>query len=112
MELGIEMLMAILIAALCAMVASQMHQTDGLKRKAAELQTDHAELTDMYRELRRDVDVLKDLLPRDNQGEVKRHELLLSQLNDELETSLRLEREWNQGVQSIIGYSEPIIKEE
>lgn len=112
MELGMTMLMAILIAALCGLVAWQIHQTDGLKRTAAALQMENAELTRQYIRLDKEVEELKELLPRDNKGEIARHELLLSKLNDEMETSLRLEKQWNEGVQSILGYGRPIVGED
>ena len=109
MELGITMLMAALTAALCGLVAWQIRRTDGLRRTAAQLQMENAELTRQYIHLDKEVEELKELLPRDNKGEVARHELLLSRLNDEMETSLRLEQQWNQGVQNILGYSRPIV---
>jgi len=112
MELGMTMLMAILIAALCGLVAWQIHQTDGLKKTVTELHLENAELTRQYIRLDKEVEELKELLPRDNKGEIARHELLLSKLNDEMETSLRLEQQWNEGVQSILGYGRPIVGED
>lgn len=112
MELGITMLMAAMIAALCGLVAWQIRQSDRLKKTAAALQMENAELNRQYIRLDKEVEKLKELLPRDNKGEVARHELLLSRLNDEMETSLRLEQQWNQGVQNILGYSRPIVGED
>lgn len=112
MELGMTILMAALIAALCVLAAWQIHRTDGLRRTAERLQIENAELTRQYIRLDKEVEELKELLPRDNKGEVARHELLLSKLNDEMETSLRLEQQWNQGVQSILGYGRPIVGED
>ena len=112
MELGITLLMAVLIAALCGLIAWQIHQTDVLKRLSAGLQMECAELTKQYIRLDKEVEELKELLPRDNKGEIARHELLLSKINDEMETSLRLEQQWNQGVQSILGYGRPIVGED
>ena len=112
MQLGMMILMAALIAALCGLIAWQIRRTDELRKKAAMLQMENAELTRQYIRLDKEVEELKELLPRDNKGEVARHELLLSRLNDEMETSLRLEQQWNQGVQSILGYGRPIVGED
>ena len=50
---------------------------------------------------------LEEMLPKDGNNEVLRHNVLLQQMNDEMERSLRMEREWNDGIYSIMNYGKP-----
>lgn len=50
---------------------------------------------------------LEDLLPKNGKNEVVRNQVLLSQLNDEMERSLNMEKEWNEGVAAILNYGKP-----
>ena len=51
--------------------------------------------------------LMEDILPKDGNNEVLRHNVLLQQMNDEMERSLRMEREWNDGIYSIMNYGKP-----
>ena len=51
--------------------------------------------------------LMEDILPKDGNNEVLRHNVLLQQMNDEMERSLRMEREWNDGLSSIMNYGKP-----
>ena len=51
--------------------------------------------------------LMEDILPKDGNNEVLRHNVLLQQMNDEMERSLKMEREWNDGIYSIMNYGKP-----
>lgn len=53
---------------------------------------------------------LEEMFPKDGNNEVLRHNVLLQQMNDEMERSLRMEREWNDGVSSIMNYGKPNVE--
>ena len=53
---------------------------------------------------------MEDILPKDGNNEVLRHNVLLQQMNDEMERSLRMEREWNDGIYSIMNYGKPNVE--
>lgn len=50
---------------------------------------------------------LETMLPKNSRGEVVRNEILLQQLNDEMERGLKMEKEWNDGLSSILNYGKP-----
>ena len=50
---------------------------------------------------------MEKVLPKNGAGEVVRNQVLLQQLNDEMERSLNMEREWNEGVAAILNYGKP-----
>ena len=50
---------------------------------------------------------LEKMFPKDGNNEVLRHNVLLQQMNDEMERSLKMEREWNDGLSSIMNYGKP-----
>lgn len=50
---------------------------------------------------------MEKVLPKNGNGEVVRNQVLLQQLNDEMERSLNMEREWNEGVAAILNYGKP-----
>ena len=54
---------------------------------------------------------MEKLLPKDGNGEVIRNQILLQQMNDEMERGLRMEKEWNDGLSSILNYGKPITNE-
>ena len=54
--------------------------------------------------------LVEDILPKDGNNEVLRHNVLLQQMNDEMERSLRMEREWNDGLSSIMNYGKPNVE--
>ena len=54
--------------------------------------------------------LMEDILPKDGNNEVLRHNVLLQQMNDEMERSLRMEREWNDGIYSIMNYGKPNVE--
>ena len=54
--------------------------------------------------------LMGDILPKDGNNEVLRHNVLLQQMNDEMERSLRMEREWNDGLSSIMNYGKPNVE--
>ena len=51
--------------------------------------------------------LMEDILPKDGNNEILRHNALLQQMNDEMERSLKMEREWNDGLSSIMNYGKP-----
>lgn len=53
---------------------------------------------------------MEDLLPKNGSGEIIRNQILLQQMNDEMERSLRMEKEWNDGVSAILNYGKPITE--
>ena len=53
---------------------------------------------------------LEEMFPKDGNNEVLRHNVLLQQMNDEMERSLRMEREWNDGLSSIMNYGKPNVE--
>ena len=54
--------------------------------------------------------LMEDILPKDGNNEILRHNVLLQQMNDEMERSLRMEREWNDGIYSIMNYGKPNVE--
>lgn len=54
--------------------------------------------------------LMEDILPKDGNNEILRHNVLLQQMNDEMERSLRMEREWNDGLSSIMNYGKPNVE--
>ena len=54
--------------------------------------------------------LMEDILPKDSNNEVLRHNVLLQQMNDEMERSLRMEREWNDGINAIMNYGKPNVE--
>ncbi len=55
---------------------------------------------------------VQELLPKDGKGEVLRNQILLREMNDEMERGLKMEKEWNDGVASILNYGKPIRGED
>ena len=53
---------------------------------------------------------LEEMFPKDGNNEVLRHNVLLQQMNDEMERSLKMEREWNDGLSSIMNYGKPNVE--
>ena len=56
------------------------------------------------------VRALHELLPKDGENEVIRNRAILRQMNDEMERGLRMEKEWNDGLSSILNYGKPITE--
>lgn len=54
--------------------------------------------------------LMEDILPKDGNNEILRHNVLLQQMNDEMERSLRMEREWNDGINAIMNYGKPNVE--
>jgi len=50
---------------------------------------------------------MEQMLPKTGNGEIVRNQVLLQQLNDEMERSLNIEKEWNEGVAAILNYGKP-----
>ena len=59
---------------------------------------------------RKQIEMMEDILPKDGNNEILRHNVLLQQMNDEMERSLRMEREWNDGLSSIMNYGKPNVE--
>ena len=51
---------------------------------------------------------MEKLLPKGGNGEVIRNQALLQQMNDEMERTLEMEKEWNDSVNAILNYGKPI----
>ena len=66
--------------------------------------------TDQIAKLAAKVVQMEDLLPKNGNGEMIRIQVLLQQLNDEMERSIKMEREWNEGVAAILNYGKPIVR--
>ena len=56
--------------------------------------------------------MMEDILPKDGGGEILRNQVLLREMNDEMERGLKMEKEWNDGVASILNYGKPIRGED
>ena len=61
-------------------------------------------------EMERKYNELEKLFPKDGNNEILRHNVLLQQMNDEMERSLRMEREWNDGINAIMNYGKPNVE--
>ena len=48
---------------------------------------------------------VEELIPADIKEEMGRRDILLREMNDEMERGLKMERTWNDGLQSILNYS-------
>lgn len=57
-------------------------------------------------EMERKHDELEKLLPKNGKGEIVRYNALLQQMNDEMEKSLKMEKDFNEGLQNILQYGE------
>ena len=66
--------------------------------------------TDQIAKLAAKIVQMQDLLPKDGNGEMIRNQVLLQQMNDEMERSIKMEREWNEGVAAILNYGKPIVR--
>ena len=62
-------------------------------------------------ETERKAEEIRELFPKDGKGEMIRNQALLRQMNDEMERGLKMEKEWNDGVASILNYGKPITDE-
>ena len=54
--------------------------------------------------IRAELEKVRSLIPEDVKEERLRRDVLMSQLNDELETRVRAEKEWNAMVAGVLGY--------
>jgi len=61
-------------------------------------------LRDEDKAIREEVEKVRGLIPEDVKEERLRRDVLMSQLNDELETRVKAEQEWNAMVSSVLGY--------
>jgi len=61
-------------------------------------------LRDEDKAIREEVEKVRGLIPEDVREERLRRDVLMSQLNDELETRVKAEQEWNAMVSSVLGY--------
>ena len=59
---------------------------------------------------RKQIEMMEDILPKDGNNEILRHNVLLQQMNDEMERCLRMEREWNDGINAIMNYGKPNVE--
>lgn len=57
-------------------------------------------------EMERKYGDLEKLLPKNGKGEVVRYNELLQKMNDEMEKSLKMEKDFNEGLQNILRYGE------
>lgn len=57
-------------------------------------------------EMERKYGDLEKLLPKNGKGEVIRYNELLQKMNDEMEKSLKMEKDFNEGLQNILRYGE------
>lgn len=82
-----------------------------LRRVREDLDNRTANIAGQIIALRKDVSELLDFREQmekamaDESGELKRRELLLKELNDEMEKTLKTEKEWNAGLAGILDYS-------
>jgi small-conductance mechanosensitive channel len=61
-------------------------------------------LKEENRAIRDELEKVRNLIPEDVKEERLRRDVLMSQLNDELETRVKAEQEWNAMVAGILGY--------
>ena len=57
-------------------------------------------------EMERKYGDMEKLLPKNGNGEVIRYNDLLQKMNDEMEKSLKMEKDFNEGLQNILRYGE------
>lgn len=61
-------------------------------------------LKEENRAIRDELEKVRNLIPEDVKEERLRRDVLMSQLNDELETRVKAEKEWNAMVAGVLGY--------
>lgn len=86
---------------------------DWLKRLEQKVEAADIKATgtqDFLRDAWNRIHELEEMFPKDGNNEVLRHNALLQQMNDEMERSLRMEREWNDGLSSIMNYGKPNVE--
>ena len=57
-------------------------------------------------EMERKYGDMEKLLPKNGKGEIVRYNELLQKMNDEMEKSLKMEKDFNEGLQNILRYGE------
>jgi len=109
--------MLAIFAAVCAISMQCRKQTeryirleewaeDWLKRLEQKVETADFRTKLMEEQVR----AMQELLPKDGENEVIRNRAILRQMNDEMERGLRMEKEWNDGLSSILNYGKPITE--
>ena len=86
---------------------------DWLKRLEQKVEAADIKATgtqDFLRDAWNRIHELEEMFPKDGNNEVLRHNVLLQQMNDEMERSLKMEREWNDGLSSIMNYGKPNVE--
>ena len=86
---------------------------DWLKRLEQKVEAVEIKATgtqDFLRDAWNRIHELEEMFPKDGNNEVLRHNVLLQQMNDEMERSLKMEREWNDGLSSIMNYGKPNVE--
>jgi len=121
---GIVLLIALLFGAMCGIVLYCRKLTERYIKleewaenwlKRLEQKVEHAELrmefvNDMQGKVCERLNKLEELMPKDGDNEVIRNRAILRQMNDEMERGLKMEREWNDGLSSILNYGKPITE--
>ena len=85
-------------------IQSQGEETRALRNALNALSQIVKNLNDEDRAIRDEVEKVRNLIPEDVKEERLRRDVLMSQLNDELETRVRAEQEWNAMVAGVLGY--------
>lgn len=99
------------MAALAAGVTAMLWSGRVLRRIREDLDSRTANLAGQVLALRKDTAELvifrekTEQAMADESGELRRRELLLKELNDEMEKTLKTEKEWNAGLAGILDYS-------
>lgn len=86
------------------MIQDELDKIGTLRTALGGLNKTVTDLRKKNRDLKDELEKVKALIPEDVKEERVRRDVLMRQLNDELETRVRAEQEWNGMVASVLGY--------
>lgn len=86
------------------MIQGELDKINTLRTALGGLNRTVTDLRKENMELKEELEKVKALIPEDVKEERLRRDVLMRQLNDELETRIQAEKEWNGMVASVLGY--------
>lgn len=86
------------------MIQGELDKINTLRTALGGLNKTMTDLRKENRDLKDELEKVKALIPEDVKEERLRRDVLMRQLNDELETRIQAEKEWNGMVASVLGY--------
>ena len=86
------------------MIQDELDKIGTLRTALGALNKLVTELRKENRDLKDELEKVRALIPEDVKEERLRRDVLMKQLNDELETRVQAEKEWNGMVASVLGY--------